>query len=349
MADEGLFKGATNPVGGCVSSEEAYDPQTNPGGVRCGILDYMKTVLGPRPESVWSTQEQAVGHGFGGSFIDNVGIQYGLDALRQGQIAPAQFVDLNVKVGGLDIDIQPSASRIVADLPALPNAYRSGAIDDGSHLGRVAIIDGYGPDPGAAHDTVHTWWMRWRLDHEQGHHDNHVIWAGPAALIGDPNYPSQSLVAIDRWLAAIEEDTRDTTLEQKVVAHRPADVHDQCSDGAGNKVADDVCPGIPVFGTPRTVAGDVDTADTMKCQLKPLNRADDYGPLGALTFTDAQWAQLEAAFPGGVCDYSQPAVGRQQTVTWLTYQDANGNVIYGGTPLAPAPVGVAPGWVRPVR
>jgi len=38
-------------------------------------------------------------------------------------------------------------------------------------------------------------------------------------------------------------------------------------------------------------------------------------------------------------------VGRQQTVTWLTYEDANGDVIYGGTPLPPAPVGVAPGWV----
>ncbi|TMA34192.1 MAG: hypothetical protein E6J87_07775 [Deltaproteobacteria bacterium] len=83
----------------------------------------------------------------------------------------------------------------------------------------------------------------------------------------------------------------------------------------------------------------------MKCHLKPLNRSDDYGPLGLLTFTDDQWAQLQAAYPDGVCDYSQPAVGRQQTVTWLTYQDANGAVLYGGMPLPPAPVGVAPGWV----
>jgi hypothetical protein len=344
-ADELLFKSATNPQGSCVAADRVYNAASNPGGVRCGILDYLKTVLGPRPPEVWSANEQSVGHGFGGSFIDNVGIQYGLAALRQLQITPAQFVDLNVKIGGLDIDILPSIGRLKADLPALPNAYRSGAINDGSHLDQVAIIDAYGPDPGIAHDTVHTWWMRWRLDREHGNHDNHVIWSGPAPLIGDPNYTVQSLVAMDRWLAAIERDTSDTPLPQKVAQHKPADVHDQCSDGAGNKVLDDLCPGIPVFGTPRTVAGDLETADTMKCRLKPLNRTDDYGPLGLSTFTDAQWAQLQALYADGVCDYRQPAVDFQHTITWMTYQDTAGDVIYGGAPLPPAPVGVAPGWV----
>jgi hypothetical protein len=344
VADEGLFKSATYPDGTCVAADQVYAADTNPGGVRCGILDYMKNVLGPRPPEVWSIQEQAIGHGFGGNFIDNVGIQYGLEALQQLKITPAQFVDLNTKIGGLDIDIQPSASRTTADQPALTNAYRSGAINDASHLDQVAIIDAYGADPGIAHDSVHTWWMRWRLDREHGNHDNHVIWSGPAPLIGDPNYMVQSLVAMDRWLAAVEGDTSDTPLPQQLTSHKPADIHDQCSDGNGTKVADDICPGIPVFGTPRTVAGDVDTADTMKCALKPLSRNDDYGPFGALTFTDAQWTQLQTAFPDGVCDYSQPAVGAALSVTWLTYQDANGGVIYGGTPLPPAPVGVAPGW-----
>jgi hypothetical protein len=346
-ADELLFKGATNPEGTCVAGGLVYDSETNPGGVRCGILDYLMNILGPRPPEVWSANEQLLGRGFGGSFIDNVGIQYGLEALRQLEITPAQFVDLNVKIGGLDIDIQPSAQRIAADSPALTNAYRSGAINDGSHLDAVAIINATGPDPGIAHDSVHTWWMRWRLDREHGHHDNHVIWGGPAPLIGDPTYAVQSLVAMDRWLSEIEQDTSDTPLPMKVRVYKPADVHDQCSDGAGVKLLDEVCPDpvIPVYGTPRTVAGDVDTADTMKCQLRPLNRGDDYGPLGLLTFSDAEWAQLQTVFAGGVCDYSQPPVGRQQTVTWLTYQDANGAVIYGGTPLPPAPVGVAPGWV----
>jgi len=348
-ADELLFKGATSPEGDCVDASLVYDSETNPGGVRCGLLDYMINVLGPRPPEVWSANEQLVGRGFGGSFIDNVGIQYGLEALRDLRITPAQFVDVNVKIGGLTIDIEPSPERIAADQPALTNAYRSGAINDGSHLDRVAIINATGPDPGIAHDALHTFWMRWRLDREHGHHDNHVIWGGPAPLIGDLEYTVQSLEAMDRWLEAVEQDVSATPLAQRIVSNRPADLHDQCSDGVGHKILDELCPDLvlTVFGTPRTVAGDVDTADTMKCQLRPLDRGDDYGPLGPLTFTDAQWAQLETVFAEGVCDYAQPPVGVQPTLPWLTYQDDAGAVIHGGTPLPPAPVGVAPGWASP--
>ena len=53
---------------------------------------------------VWTPQEKQIGHGFAGMPIDNVGVQYGLRALQQGKITPAQFVDLNQKVGGLDAD-----------------------------------------------------------------------------------------------------------------------------------------------------------------------------------------------------------------------------------------------------
>jgi hypothetical protein len=38
-----------------------------------------------------------------------------------------------------------------------------------------------------------------------------------------------------------------------------------------------------------------------------------------------------------VCDYTKPAVDRQRTVPWLTYQNARGAVVHGGIPLGPAP------------
>src|SRR3954471_10658921 len=91
VADEELFKGATNPVGDCVPADQAYDPQTRPGGVRCSILDSMINVLGPRPSSVWSDQEKRAGHGFAGQPFGNTGIQYGLQALNDHAITPAQF------------------------------------------------------------------------------------------------------------------------------------------------------------------------------------------------------------------------------------------------------------------
>jgi hypothetical protein len=73
--------------------------------------------------------------------------------------------------------------------------------------------------------------------------------------------------------------------------------------------------------------------DTIKCNLKPLNRAD-YAPA---VFTDDQWAQMVKTYPQGVCDWSQPGVDRVPTVPWLSYQDANGNVVYGGRPLGDVP------------
>ncbi len=347
-ADEGFFKAATDPTHPCdgVSDAQRYHPQTNPGGARCGLMDYMINVLGPRPPEVWSPMEQAAGYGFGGYFADNAGIQYGLNALRAGKITPAQFVDLNVKIGGLDIDFQPQADRLLADHPALANAYRSGGVNVTNNLNSVPIINFTGPDPGVAHDVVHAWWTRWRLEREHGHHDNHVMWGGPTPLIGDLNYVYLGLTAMDRWLAAIEQDSSALPLAQKIVANKPADIHDQCSDGAGHAVLDTVCPELIQFRfeTPRVVAGDVKEADTMKCVLKPLSRDDDYG---LVPFTDAQWAQLEAAFPDGVCDYSQPAVDRQGTRPWQTYQDASGAVIYGGTPLPQAPEHSGAGWASP--
>jgi hypothetical protein len=75
------------------------------------------------------------------------------------------------------------------------------------------------------------------------------------------------------------------------------------------------------------------TNDTIKCDLRPLVRAD-YLPV---TFTDAQWAELVRAFPQGVCDYSQPGVDRVATQPWLSYQDASGRVVYGGRPLGAEP------------
>ena len=58
--------------------------------------------------------------------LDDVGVQFGLEALEKGQITPAQFADLNAKIGGVDVDINHTDARFEAVPPALRNAYRSG-------------------------------------------------------------------------------------------------------------------------------------------------------------------------------------------------------------------------------
>ena len=64
-----------------------------------------------------------------------------------------------------------------------------------------------------------------------------------------------------------------------------------------------------------------------------------------VTFTDAQWATMRKTFPTGVCDWSKPGVDQQATIPWQTYQrGVNGEVVFGGEPLGPAPAGSAGGW-----
>jgi hypothetical protein len=339
------------PDDGCpgVPDDQVYDAQTNPGGVRCTLADYMINVVGPRPQSIWSPQEQALGRGFGAVPLDDVGVQFGLGALRKGQITPAQFVDLNAKIGGVDVDINHTEARVEAPASSLTNAYRSGAINMTNNQAGLAIIDLRGPDPGAFHDAYRTWAIRARLEREQGSFPrNHVIWFGETPLIGDPRWTDEGLEAMDRWLGAVEQDRSDRTLAEKVAADRPQDLTDRCSNVPGVEQVD--VPGVgraceleaaqTRYGTPATVAGESIATDTNKCTLMPLRRGDYY----PVIFTDAQWAQLEKAFPTGVCDWSKPGVEQQPTIPWQSYQDAAGAVVYGGRPLGAAPKRSGAGW-----
>ena len=56
-----------------------------------------------------------------------------------------------------------------------------------------------------------------------------------------------------------------------------------------------------------------------------------------MSFSAAQWQRLQQAYPQGVCDYSVPGVDQKGATPWLTYQNAQGHVVYGGAPLGPPP------------
>jgi hypothetical protein len=303
-----------------------YHPQANPTGVRCSIQDYLANIFGLRPASRWGPVEKAIGRGFANRAYDNVGVQYGLRALIAGKITPAQFVDLNAKVGSVDIDYGTRpGQRIEGDPAAIVTAYRSGVLNEGNNLDRVPIIDI--PVPGdryEIHDNYKSWALRARLDAANGHHGNHVIWYGPyeGGITPGPADP-RAFSAMDEWLSAVEADPTGRTLEEKVVANRPGSAQDRC-----NVPDPSVCNSVfgPV-GNVRWGAGGSIANDVVKCQRVPLRRSDYY----PILFTDGQWAQLEAAFPAGVCDWTKPGVGQQNAVPWLSYSQGPG-----GTKL-PAP------------
>jgi hypothetical protein len=357
--DTNYWEGLADPSGppngtgvstGCsgVTAAEEYDAQTNPGGVRCTLADYMINVFGPRPQSVWTPNEQKLGHGFAGLPISDVGVQFGLQALQDGTITPAQFADLNDKIGGADIDLNYTHARSDVTQPALRNVYRSGAVNETNNLQNVAIIDLRGPDPGAFHDAYRSWTIRARLERVEGHFPrNDVMWFGETPLIGDPSYTE------DAWLSAVQRDHRDVSLAKKMQQDRPDDVQDRCSNIPGvDQVTlpggDEVCQDATLetrFATPAMVAGESIRTDVEKCQLEPLRRSSYY----PLEFSAQQWATLKQVFPTGVCDWSKRGVSQRGAIPWLNYQrDAAGrHVIYGGEPLGPAPDGSGGGWTSP--
>jgi hypothetical protein len=325
-----------------------YDSETNPTGVRCSVLDLLVNQLGRRPESVWTPQEKAAGHGFGGIPFANKGILYGLSALKAGTITPAQFVDLNAKVGGLDVDSELIADRTAGDPATIARAYRTGLIDEANHLDEVAMINHGGPDPGIAHDYAHAFWTQERLQADQGNTDNRVMWFGPTPLIGDVNWANEALTKMDEWLSAVEKDDSQKALAHKVATDRPDDVTDRCVVGE----AADACDVEELqvlqtrLSTPRQEAGGPVANDKVACALEPLGRsAFDFM---LVPFTDDEWATLQATFADGVCDWSQPGQGQGPAQAWLRYDAAGGGVVYGGRNLPAVPAHSAGGLLGPV-
>jgi hypothetical protein len=248
-------------------------------------------------------------------------VQYGLLALRDGKISPAQFVHLNANAGGYDIDGKWQKERSAMDPATAAILHRTGQVTFGRALGTIPELAVRGTNNNDYHYPFRTMVHRARLEAANGHANTHSYW------IAAPNTIS-TLQVMDRWLTAIESDRAPGSVTDKIVRNRPAEARSACwIDGA--RVEDLArCDGAyPYFREPRTVAGDTATVATMKCQLKPLRRSDY-----AVTFSDGEWTALQATFPEGVCDFSKPGVGFQPSVPWLTYEQGPG-----GRPLGTPP------------
>ena len=336
-----------------VPQEDVYHEETNPDGVRCTFNDYMVNVFGVFDEGPHAGHARRP--------ISNVGVQYGLSGLLAGLSDPSdptrppltvdQFVKLNAGVGGYDLDFNFIPERTKADPLAQERVYRSGAVNTGAHLDEVAIIDLGGPEPGAFHDVYRKYSMRDRLIREHGHADNQVFWEGQTPLLGDPSFVTDAIRAMDEWLAVVEADERDVPLAQKILdAKEPAKIAERCVAADGQDAPLTLCDATvdpTIFSSPRIEAGGGDpletvdfTDDRLDCQTIPLEEYDYAGQTFAEVFSESQQETMKATFPTGVCDYTKPGHGFQAAVTWLTYQDADGKVIYGGEPMGPAPVSV---------
>lgn len=318
---------------------DVYNPASNPRGVRCSIQDYQQAIWGPRPQSVWSAVEKQIGAGFAGRPFDNVGVQYGLGALDAGTLTVAQFLDLNARIGGFDIDLVAQAQRNAADPGTVATAYRAGQVTDGRQLATVPIVDLRGwSESSEIHTSFHSYEVRARLDAANGGHGNQIIWTWPAefpilGIITPAAIAQKSFLLLDSWLTRIEADTGTAPLAEKVVQDKPMDAVDACfptNASTSPEVTDmSVCDQLfPHYADARIAAGGPLVDNVLKCALKQP-APSDYG----VTFSAAEWQQLHQVFPTGVCDRSRPGVDQQPSTPWMTFAGGPG-----GRPLGAAPV-----------
>lgn len=300
---------------------QRYNATTNPTGARCDVYDHAVNVYGRDPAT-----------GFARRPIDNVGVQYGLGALNAGNITIDQFLDINEKVGGYDVDAHFVPQRTQADTLATRAAYQTGRLTNGGGgLKDVPIIDyrAYADDQpnGDIHQRYHSFSMRERLIKANGDADNQVMLhedfrygyyssASPLLL--------RALAEMDKWIAAIQADTATGTTHARIVRNKPASLQEGCMTRDANptfiaekqQIASGQCAALyPVKPAPRTVAGESIAADVIKCQLKPVTTADYQ-----VTFSAPQQTRLAQIFPNGVCDWSKPGVEQQGLRgTWLSF------------------------------
>src|SRR5688572_22108069 len=293
--------GVPTNAAGCALADKTliYDPVTNPRGARCTTQDIRVNYYGRDPKTGWARRP-----------TDNVGLEYGLAALNAGTISVDEFLDVNEKVGGTDINGQVVSERTEGDPIALKGIYESGLkASYNAALGNVPILMSrvYTDNRGDIHDRQRDFVVRARLQRANGRSDNSVIWiASNAAPIG------ASLDTMNTWLDAMTADPAPLSID-KVVKHKPADAVDTCWDSSGVKIvepasftAQNKCNALyPIHSEPRLVAGAPLTNDVMKCQLKPIDFSDY-----KVALTSAQKTRMAATFPTGVCDFSKPGVGQ---------------------------------------
>ncbi|MGM0631972.1 MAG: DUF6351 family protein, partial [Pseudomonadota bacterium] len=241
----------------------------------------------------------------------------------------ALFLSLNESIGGWDIDYQPTSERTQGDPAAIRTAYATGRVTSGSAgLSRVPIIDDrtYLDDEGNFHASVYSFTTRARLVRDNGHADNYVIRRHDQSL----SLERENLALMDQWLEAIHERPDDAlTAGELIAARRPEGLRDDCFTPGGERIVEEAefnrerlfdnsegrCNALyPPHAGLRLVAGGPLSNDVLKCQLKPVDYSDY-----AVDFTEQEQDRLEAIFPDGVCNWSEPGVGQQANDTWLSF------------------------------
>jgi hypothetical protein len=264
MGWRGLSPLALNPLYGYADNQELYEPPTAVGAIEWSHFGDLINVYGVADD------------GYARSFWDNVGVQYGLEAVATGQITPEEFLKLNSLIGGwknepdmvqegspfyppgvidplnwdpwsyrnqvFSVDPLTPAPRTEGDLDAMRAAYEEGLVFMGDI--DIPVIDWrhYLEDELDMHNTHQSFASRQRIRDARGDSDNQIIWftdIGP----GGPQFDQtpEALEVIDEWMSNIFDNPTGG-----VAGNKPSRAVDRCFNAAGSQIAagSDVWNGI---------------------------------------------------------------------------------------------------------
>ena len=298
-----------------------WNATTNPEGVKCDARQQLVNQLGVDPAT-----------GFAPSPLDNVGVQYGLAALDSGAITPAEFADLNASIGGFDYLGNPSAERSQASPIALRAAYADDLDNSGAQgLRTTAVIDQRDDLDAIAGLNIHTsewsFVIRARMQNA-GDAANQVIIENAEVPAEVENVNAYELSAMDQWLDNIRTDHSWRSLTAKIARDKPVGLGDGCfldpsqtsptlqPGGLSASGTSGPCEtAYPIHADTRIASGQPEDLYTLKCALAPINWSSY-----PVVFTPAEEAELESAFPDGVCNYRRPGPDQRPPIgTWLNY------------------------------
>ena len=281
---------------------------------------------------------------------DNIGVQYGLNALRGNQISLETFLKLNANIGGwkpgremqeenfwfFTNNILPAgfsiwshqnttshnsntldnpAPRTQGDIKAIRAAWLSGQIFLGKLDIPVLDLRHYLDEQLNMHHSFASFSARSRMIREQGHADNQVIW-----MTQKPHTPiPEALLLLEQWVSNISR-----APEKSLAENRPGEAIDKCFNAKGTLIAEGNTvwdgpwnnkePGKCMSTYPSYQTSRMIAGDSIAGDIFKcqLQPVQLAIKTGLYNPVDmtAQQGILEKIFPQGVCDYSKPDYAR---------------------------------------
>jgi len=251
----GLSPLTLNPLFGAVSNQANFVPLAAIAGNEWTHFKDIVNIVGRRTD------------GYARRYWDNVGVQYGLDAVATGRITPDQFLHLNSSVGGwkeptqmvqegcpfisalcanpaqwdpwsrrnqvFSLDPAAPAPRTNGDIAAMQAVYRAGLVFRGDI--DIPVIDWrhYLEPVLDMHNSHQSFASRKRMLNADGDARNQVVWFTDT-LNGNPVFDQtpEALEVMDEWLGNVRANP-----SLGVAGNKPPRATDRCFDGVGRQIA----------------------------------------------------------------------------------------------------------------